>query len=889
MLKNIRSFVALGLFAICGWPISGLSAEPKSAQEPNQNIENNSRVILSFNSRYATASLAAALIELSKLEEKDRYSAVLSLGAEASDHLVSANPACFDRARKDPTGRLFDIARCAKIWPDAGKADEPKALVSTFAAKVAKKGVSAFPAVSTSTFELMLRLSAGEVYGIRKTNPKLLSPGEPTIATDATGQVTLSKKIADVLCNPGITLVAKDRCEIKVVPRLSPTQPDFFVSQTGYRLELLNRMPRKLAEELAETLRLRVLSETATLRHGPVDDASVLVTVAPTRPGNGSQVSQPQSVDQAKPPRAVNDLDEYLALIHVKSADIDLSKGDGANAPDVLLFDDTSMVGAFEDWYPKIKAAVAQSADCEFGDTPRWHPYAVTGLLFPILLEAFETPNANPPIVVPDLSWSGSILTKNIFIGADPLHENESGSQRWFDAGQYGSGGTPVVAIAAFKDRYKTSDVNARTAVKGILSNESIILVVSAAEKAQESESGNYTLDYSPSKIDDARVIRNCIGNSWPSCLGLHPHVLVVAPTAGDPGQVPTLYNPLGYVLGASTVQIAAPAVNVPMIAPCVTSSPGSGSASAPFPSAWGVHYDIGTSFAAPIVGLIVARIIEVGQPLIKTVPDAAIWRILATADPIPAKLSNGQPSSDLVEFGQVNGERALRGAKATEIGPYGRATIYPRSGPPAEQVVVPYPWNDAGLNVGRERAGLKRSGIARFGRGVLPYTKPEGRVTSIEFSRVLSIVRHSDALGASNSFDLIVLTEVDPGTHTWAVDTRRKVSLGNPTRPGGAGFCRLDDAVVPGEPACLYALDEKSNKFVPMNMMNVDTIVLPPLHISAHNSPGKFVANINPTDLAAVIKDGSPWREAYCTAGPRELTKDLLTGDATCPVKLQR
>jgi hypothetical protein len=142
-MKNIGIFVALGLLAICGWPISELSAEPKSAQGPNQdNIENNSRVILSFNSRYATASLAAALIELSKLEEKSRFSAVLSLGVEASDHLVSANQVCFDQAGKDPTGRLFEIARCAKIWPDAGKADEPKALISTFAAKVAKKGVS---------------------------------------------------------------------------------------------------------------------------------------------------------------------------------------------------------------------------------------------------------------------------------------------------------------------------------------------------------------------------------------------------------------------------------------------------------------------------------------------------------------------------------------------------------------------------------------------------------------------------------------------------------------------------------------------------------------------------------------------------------------------------
>jgi hypothetical protein len=406
-------------------------------------------------------------------------------------------------------------------------------------------------------------------------------------------------------------------------------------------------------------------------------------------------------------------------------------------------------------------------------------------------------------------------------------------------------------------------------------------LIVSAAEKDKPSESGNYSSRYSTSGINDEAVIGNCVNGSWPSCLGLHPHVLVVAPTDGS-DQVPALYNPFGYVLGASTIQIAAPAVNVPLIVPCKASPLRSDAASQPVPNAWGVHQDKGTSFTAPIVGLIVARIIEVGQPLIKTVPDAAIWRVLATADPIPTKLSNGRPATELVEFGQINGERALRGANATEIGPYGRSTIYSKSGAIVEQVVVPYPWNDAGLNVDRETAGLMRSGIATYGRGVLPYTTPEGSVTSIEFSRVLSIVRNTDA---SNSFDLIALDEVDPSTHTWAVNvSRSNVSLGNPTRPGGAGFCRLDDAVVHGEPACLYALDEESKKFAPINMMNINRIVLPPLHISAHYSPGKFVANINPTDLAAVTKDGSPWREAYCTARPRDLTKKLLTGRATCP-----
>jgi hypothetical protein len=69
------------------------------------------------------------------------------------------------------------------------------------------------------------------------------------------------------------------------------------------------------------------------------------------------------------------------------------------------------------------------------------------------------------------------------------------------------------------------------------------------------------------------------------------------------------------------------------------------------------------------------------------------------------------------------------------------------------------------------------------------------------------------------------------------------------------------------------------------MNITNIDMIVLPPLHILEHYSPGKFVANINPTDLTAVTKHTSPWRNVYCEVGPRDLTRKLLVGRAECPV----
>ena len=124
-------------------PTVSMALEPSTEQKPaDVPKENLARVVLSFTSRYASNSLSVALVELAAMARDKRYSAVLTMPIEQAKKLSSANKACFDQARHDPSGRMFDIARCAKIWPEAGKVNEPKELEAAFAAEVAKQGVA---------------------------------------------------------------------------------------------------------------------------------------------------------------------------------------------------------------------------------------------------------------------------------------------------------------------------------------------------------------------------------------------------------------------------------------------------------------------------------------------------------------------------------------------------------------------------------------------------------------------------------------------------------------------------------------------------------------------------------------------------------------------------
>ena len=149
------------------------------------------------------------------------------------------------------------------------------------------------------------------------------------------------------------------------------------------------------------------------------------------------------------------------------------------------------------------------------------------------------------------------------------------------------------------------------------------------------------------------------------------------------------------YLLGASTVRIAAPASRVPVVSPCVRAQQ----------QHWSAHEIDGTSAAAPIVGLAVARLLDVAPRNILRTPEAAIWRVQVTVDAF------GDEKAAHLAVGQINVGRALRGADEKTVGEDGRDYLF---SPPASStesavahsVVLPYPWTDAQMNISRTKSG---------------------------------------------------------------------------------------------------------------------------------------------------------------------------------------
>ena len=72
-------------------------------------------------------------------------------------------PACLGSVRLDPSGRLFDMARCINVWPPRDRAPEPKILEQAFAQAVAKSGAYAFPAVRVIARDGDITLQPGQI------------------------------------------------------------------------------------------------------------------------------------------------------------------------------------------------------------------------------------------------------------------------------------------------------------------------------------------------------------------------------------------------------------------------------------------------------------------------------------------------------------------------------------------------------------------------------------------------------------------------------------------------------------------------------------------------------------------------------------------------------
>jgi hypothetical protein len=123
----------------------------------------------------------------------------------------------------------------------------------------------------------------------------------------------------------------------------------------------------------------------------------------------------------------------------------------------------------------------------------------------------------------------------------------------------------------------------------------------------------------------------------------------------------------------------------------------------------------------------------------------------------------------------------------------------------------------------------------------------------------------------------------VETVTDAWdmAVVAKDGIQLGLEARSatGADGYCKLNGDSSGGAealPACLYRWDpaatNPTDRFTPIDMSAVESIVLPPLHVAAMH-----VYGIRPSDLKKAIMRESPWHDELCRVRLRNATRKLL------------
>jgi hypothetical protein len=876
---------------------AGESLTPDSEQKAEWN---NQSVVLTaaFTGRNASGDLLRALISLADLMKDPAFADAIRMPLE---RLTEIDNKCNNIRPHDhdPSGFLFDIARCAAIWPSRESAPEPKYFEKEFSEEVARSGAAAFPGVAVSTFEYKERIERAEIPS--KMVPDLLYR-EPD------GRLITTPRATRILCNPNITFIEREKCssEIEVVPGIRPQQPDILVSQIGYRMALLPEMPRRTAHEITMRLRKRILGSEIGEQTDAAPPPKFSISMS-QKSGSTAEKSggSSQAIILVPPTNAVDsttnlgqsNLGAHFLQpwnnINADPNELELmsgaSKDQPGTPPVVLLFDEIEKnnVDNIQHWFNKMKLALGKLAgeECELDiDKKHWHSDAAESLLFPASVAKIVSSALDNSLSLRNPSWLGFILTKEHLDGDGllPSRGDDSNQLAWFEGNAFGAS-KPIVAIAVFDDFLNEHDAKVETA-KRFLRNKSNILVVSAPFKDTKSPA---KYPSGASELGNNALERNCKGVSWqtwPACLGIHSRVLVVAPAE------PSLSD--NYALGASTVKISAPGFNVPVLTPCLKAGPPSqGGTASILEKNWRLFDESGSSAAAPIVGLVLARIIEIGR--LQEEPQGAIWRVLSTADSVPPTDEEPDPSSK-VAFGRINVGKALAGVSDRVVGREGRAILY--SHVPDDNklflrqaVVLPYPWNDHPSNITKSSEEGSQYGIEKLSRGLLVYqeTVSDGLTTKqIPFERVLRIHHYYDPK-EGHLFDLYNVA-VDAGSGEWAVKIHEKVKIGA-SSIRSPGYCSLDgntskggtSAAQDAQPACLYQWDPGSpgdpnppdpSYFVPLDLTQYDDIVLPPRHLYMG-----YVQNIVPTDVRAVTDKKSVWRNEFCKTGPRYRARQVL------------
>jgi len=821
-------------------------------------------VRITIESRNGGELLARSLEALSRMQADARFAGVLARD-ETPGNVTSE---CLSLARRDASGRVFDVARCIELWPAEGRAPMPKRFEDAFGAPVMLKGASAFPAAKVAPFEFQLRLRPTQIPGGQRG----------AWFTADSGDLGPTPALTQVLCNPRVTYVDQKYCDVKVVSRLDIYEPDIYVPQTGYRVTLVRSVDVDLAEQLRSELVEKIELPKGTPR------SAVRVTVIRQSEGESHQ----QLIQPGQEPGKARRIAALWRALGASPAALDMTSAP-ETPPALLVFDKIKLDRPISigEWLTDVSRGTfrAEEAECPDSGQEGSHLDAVTSLLFPqAMLNRFtQSELGKGAFTEPQLpEWDGYFLSTEHFSGAISAIDE----QMWYQA--YAASGKPLMGLVVFSSDLGTAPGGAVATAAAYLSDPSNLLVISAPQKDKSGRVQKFASNASEPTTHAATIEALCEGRSWPSCLGRHPRVIVVAPsTFPRNGQdKPALFEPNKYVLGASTVRIAAPGGNIPVVRRCGAPA-----------NEWGIGVESGTSFAAPLVALVLSRLIQTGPPEVRySLPEAAIWRILATAQPFGSVEGIGSPH-ELAEFGELNAGLALTGASAEEIGHENSAVVYTKKGSDVisqQRVVMSYPWNDYVQNtqILKQDIGIRK---ARRGFLTLQQYAASGALTrreTVEVNRFLRIMRRpDDHLNGSPLFDVFLITPTTPGSMidgssnsgakpTYFVEVRKRVRFSPGNSVSAPGFCRDDGESlgggpgVPPQPACFYILDasDSAGQFAPLDLNTVVDIVFPTLHKSSY-----FPRKIVPTEMLAVTSKKSPWRTAFCSTGPRPAIRDLL------------
>ncbi len=826
------------------WPAYCATAADQAEAESNETVE----VEITIKSRNAAPLLASVIKTLSDLSKKPHFYDALSTQGSATPE----EKKCLETVRSDSSGRVFDSARCLGVWPDASKASLPAKFAKEFSRAVSDGVLTAFPPIQVTPFEFLLRLQSNQFPRVQGGNFE--RQGDLLAPTAA---------FRRVLCNPNVTFIEEAKCGVIVVNRYGMYPDDIYVSQTGYRLRILN----KLSPDTAARLSREFFEQFMSPNNSPIGAVSVALK-RPESPLPEEKISgENKGIASSR-----SDVEKLWKLLGVDATRISII-GRNADPPSLLLFDsnDDGDPLHITDWLKELKSLDQPKApaDCTEFSSEHWHREAVASLIFPgSLLGGSHGKDAGSTTSdLPQEGWNGFFLGAGHFRGSVPV-----GDLRWYEKGLLGAPENPVIGLIVYSRQYGKTDLGtAKTAAETFLSDASTLLVVAAPQRENVPAAFEFSGNVDP-KTDGRSLEQACEGRAWPACLGRHPRVLVVASSDFPEESGPVLAAPDSYLLGESTVRAVAPGANVPIFKRCA----GEGAPS------WSIDRASGTSYSAAIVALLLSRLIQIGpESMRRGFPEAAIWRLLASTRSL---MPNDGVATPVTEFGRVDAKLALIGASTDEIGEHGASTVYPLDlagdALPTQAVVMPYPWNDQPANLGGPVSFVK---LRTSKRNFITYAQPsENRVETLEFSRLLRIKRRiGESVNGSPLFDMFYISENVAGKPR-SVILRKGVRFGSGEYVESPGYCRYDGIVVPdsanatpqnqAQPACLYAWMAGSDGFAPMDLRTIKDIIFPPLHFES-NWPG----NVSPADLRMVVQSGSPWATTFCSTGPRIGAKDVL------------